>query len=120
MYKGLTQNLQAAIASGKNPDVVQMGWSYLNYAAENFKYTDLNSMLAKEVPGDKDFLTKTQSEPFVKVLMSQKIPVTEVFYPDTKEFLVHEYQFMMSKAASQETFNKTITFINHYSSSSEK
>ena len=58
MYKGLTQNLQAAIASGKNPDVVQMGWSYLNYAAENFKYTDLNSMLAKEVPGDKDFLTK--------------------------------------------------------------
>ena len=35
-----------------------MGWSYLNYAAENFKYTDLNSMLAKEVPGDKDFLTK--------------------------------------------------------------
>ena len=31
MYKGLTQNLQAAIASGKNPDVVQMGWSYLNY-----------------------------------------------------------------------------------------
>ena len=52
--------------------------------------------------------------------MSQKIPVTEVFYPDAKEFLVHEYQFMMSKAASQETFNKTITFINHYSSSSEK
>lgn len=40
MYKGLTQNLQAAIASGKNPDVVQMGWSYLNYAAENLKYTD--------------------------------------------------------------------------------
>ena len=48
------------------------------------------------------------------------LPSTEVFYPDTKEFLVHEYQFMMSKAASQETFNKTITFINHYSSSSEK
>ena len=70
--------------------------------------------------GNKDFLTKTQSEPFVKVLMSQKIPVTEVFYPDAKEFLVHEYQFMMSKAASQETFNKTIAFINHYSLSSEK
>ena len=56
----------------------------------------------------------------MKVCMSQKIPVTEVCDPDTKEFLVHEYQFMMSKAASQETFNKTITFINHYSSSSEK
>ena len=42
MYKGLTQNLQAAIASGKNPDVVQMGWSFLNYAAENLKYQDIN------------------------------------------------------------------------------
>ncbi|MDY4920626.1 MAG: ABC transporter substrate-binding protein [Phascolarctobacterium sp.] len=42
MYKGLTQNLQAAMASGKNPDVVQMGYSFLNYAAENLKYTDLN------------------------------------------------------------------------------
>ena len=56
----------------------------------------------------------------LKVVWSHKIPVTEVFYPDAKEFLVHEYQFMMSKAASQETFNKTIAFINHYSLSSEK
>ena len=30
MYKGLTQNLQAAMASGKNPDVVQMGYSLYN------------------------------------------------------------------------------------------
>lgn len=42
MYKGLTQNLQAAMASGKNPDVCQMGYSFLNYAADNFKYVDLN------------------------------------------------------------------------------
>ena len=69
--------------------------------------------------GNKDFLTKTQSEPFVKALMSQNIPVTEVFYPNSKEFLVHEYQFMMSKVASQETFKKTLDFINHYSSLSE-
>lgn len=56
MYKGLTQNLQAAMASGKNPDVVQMGWSYLNYAAENLKYTDITQMVEKEIPQDKDFL----------------------------------------------------------------
>ena len=48
MYKGLTQNLQAAMASGKNPDVVQMGYSYLNYAAENFKYTDLNDAFKRQ------------------------------------------------------------------------
>lgn len=58
MYKGLTQNLQAAMASGKNPDVVQMGWSYLNYAAENLKYTDIPTMINEKVPADKDFLQK--------------------------------------------------------------
>ncbi|HIU64146.1 MAG TPA: ABC transporter substrate-binding protein [Candidatus Avacidaminococcus intestinavium] len=56
MYKGLTQNLQAAIASGKNPDVVQMGWSYLNYAADNLKYTDIPKMVEEKIPEDKNFL----------------------------------------------------------------
>ena len=54
MYKGLTQNLQAAMASGKNPDVVQMGYSFLNYAAENFKYTVLNE--AFKAAGDENFM----------------------------------------------------------------
>ena len=54
MYKGLTQNLQAAIASGKYPDVVQMGYSFLNYAGENFEYTNLNDAFAKA--GDPNFM----------------------------------------------------------------
>lgn len=54
MYKGLTQNLQAAIASGKNPDVVQMGYSFLNYAAENLQYTDLNKAFSEA--GDANFM----------------------------------------------------------------
>ena len=58
MYKGLTQNLQAAIAAGKSPDVVQMGWSYLNYAADNFKYTDIASVINKQSPADKDFFAQ--------------------------------------------------------------
>ena len=65
--------------------------------------------------GNKDFLTQTQSVPFVNALHRQKIPVTEVFYPESKEFLVHEYQFMMSKKASQLTFQQTIQFIQKYS-----
>ena len=55
MYKGLTQNLQAAIASGKNPDVVQMGYSFLNYANDNLKYTDITD-LAKQDSKEKDYL----------------------------------------------------------------
>ena len=56
MYKGLTQNLQAAMASGKNPDVVQMGYSYLNYAGENLKYSNIQEIIDKYVPSDKTFL----------------------------------------------------------------
>lgn len=61
--------------------------------------------------GNKDFLTQSQSVPFVQQLKAQQVPVTEVFYPDSKEFLVHEYQFMMSKKASQQTFERTLDFI---------
>lgn len=56
MYKGLTQNLQAAMASGNNPDVVQMGYSYLNYAAENLKYDNIEELIAQQAPEDKTFL----------------------------------------------------------------
>lgn len=56
MYKGLTQNLQAAMASGKNPDVVQMGYSYLNYAGENLKYDDIPELISKQAPEDKNFM----------------------------------------------------------------
>ncbi|SUP43887.1 ABC transporter substrate-binding protein [Veillonella criceti] len=57
MYKGLTQNLQAALASGQTPDVVQMGWNFLNYAHENFENDDINTVFAKA--GDPDFIKNT-------------------------------------------------------------
>lgn len=55
MYKGLTQNLQAAIAAGKYPDVVQMGYSYLNYAGENLAYSKLNDIIAAHSPEDRTY-----------------------------------------------------------------
>ena len=87
MYKGLTQNLQAAMASGKNPDVVQMGYSFLNYADENFKYTDLNE--AFKNAGDENFmkdnflpnvleLAQTESGKQVGLPYSVSVPV--LFY----------------------------------------
>jgi multiple sugar transport system substrate-binding protein len=56
MYKGLTQNLQAAMASGKNPDVVQMGYSYINYAGENLKYASIPDIITKLSPEDNTYL----------------------------------------------------------------
>lgn len=65
--------------------------------------------------GDQDFLTETQAKPFVNVLKAQKIEVKEVFYPNSNEKLGHEYQFMMEKKASQDTFKKTVEFLKEHS-----
>ena len=45
MYPGLMQNLQAEVVSGSYPSLVMIGYSYLDYFAQNFKYvspTDLD------------------------------------------------------------------------------
>ena len=57
MYKGLTQNLQAALASGQTPDVVQMGWNFLNYAHENFETESIDKIFADA--GDPNFIKDT-------------------------------------------------------------
>lgn len=87
MYKGLTQNLQAAIASGQYPDVVQMGYSYLNYAGENLDYTNLNEAFTKS--GDPDFmqnnflpnvLALAQTENGIQVGLPYSISVPVLYY----------------------------------------
>nr|WP_174505675.1 alpha/beta hydrolase [Acinetobacter sp. Marseille-Q1620] len=66
--------------------------------------------------GNKDFLTKTQSAPFVDALKKNNVSVVPVFYPDSKEWLIHEYQFFLGKDASQNTFNLTLDFLKEKSS----
>ena len=65
--------------------------------------------------GNKDFLTDTQSIPFVRALEAKNIPVMPVFYPESKAWLIHEYQFFMAKKESQQTFFKTIEFLHQHS-----
>lgn len=38
MYPGLMKNLQADVASGKAPSVAMIGYNYLKYFDQNFKY----------------------------------------------------------------------------------
>lgn len=56
MYKGLMQNLQAEVASGKTPAVVQVGWSFLDYFSNNFKYATPQKVIDQYFPDDKTFL----------------------------------------------------------------
>jgi len=57
-YQGVAENLQASLAVGEYPGVVQVGWNYLNYFAENFpQYTSPTDIIANYAPEDKDFLS---------------------------------------------------------------
>ena len=56
MYKGLMQNLQSAQASGKVPDITQVGWAYDNYFASNFKYMTPTDA-AKKFDGNNKFIS---------------------------------------------------------------
>jgi multiple sugar transport system substrate-binding protein/sn-glycerol 3-phosphate transport system substrate-binding protein len=58
MYKGLMQNLQASVASNTIPDVVQVGWAFKDYFAENFQYTDPVDLVKEVKPEESDYFEK--------------------------------------------------------------
>jgi multiple sugar transport system substrate-binding protein len=58
MYKGLIQNLQAEVAAGKAPAVVQVGWAFLDYFSNNFSYITPQTIIDKDFPEDKNFLSE--------------------------------------------------------------
>lgn len=47
MYAGLMKNLQAEVAVGNSPAVVQIGWSYLEYFSNNFSYLTPQNAIEK-------------------------------------------------------------------------
>ncbi|OPJ58555.1 ABC transporter substrate-binding protein [Clostridium oryzae] len=56
MYKGLMQNLQAEAAAGKAPALVQIGWAFLDYFSNNFKYVEPQKVIDENFTEDKNFL----------------------------------------------------------------
>lgn len=56
MYPGLMKNLQADVASGKSPSIAMIGYNYLKYFDQNFKYVSPVD-LQKDSP-EKDYLEK--------------------------------------------------------------
>ncbi|ALH96025.1 alpha/beta hydrolase [Acinetobacter equi] len=109
LYEWGIKTLVQAYTGGRKDDLEFLrSISPIQYVTSDYPAVFISS-------GNRDFLTKTQALPFIEQLKKNQIPVTEVFYPDSKEFLMHEYQFMMSKKASQETLKKTIQFIQNTS-----
>ena len=57
MYKGLMQNLQAEVATGNYPAVVQVGWAFVDYFSNNFEYQEPQAIIDAHFPEDQTFLT---------------------------------------------------------------
>jgi ABC-type glycerol-3-phosphate transport system substrate-binding protein len=57
MYRGLMSNLQAEVAAGRYPAVVQVGWALIDYFDSNFPYTDPQTLIDTYSPEDRDFLS---------------------------------------------------------------
>ncbi len=47
MYKGLMQNLQADVATGSSPAIVQIGWAFLDYFSNNFAYVTPDDAISR-------------------------------------------------------------------------
>lgn len=56
MYKGLMQNLQAEIAAGNTPALVQIGWAFVDYFSNNFDYVSPQDAIDKFDAEDAAFL----------------------------------------------------------------
>ena len=69
-YMPLMQGVQASLASGKPPAVVQIGYNYLSYAADNIPHMTIDELIALH-PEDKDFLSKNY-EPNILALGQYK------------------------------------------------
>lgn len=52
MYQGIMQNLQTSAAAGDTPALIQIGWSYREYFANNFNFTE------PSVYGEESFFTE--------------------------------------------------------------
>lgn len=57
MYQGLMQNLQTNAAAGQVPALVQIGWSYREYFANNFEYSQPQEIIDNLSTEDSSFIT---------------------------------------------------------------
>ena len=58
MYRGLMSNLQAEVAAGRFPAVVQVGWAMIDYFHANFPYTPPQVAIDRYFPEDANFLAE--------------------------------------------------------------
>lgn len=62
-YQDIASSVQSYLAAGNDVGVVQVGYSYINYFAENFpQLQDLNKVISTYSPSDKSMLDKSYTK----------------------------------------------------------
>ena len=62
-YPEIASEVLSYLAAGQSVGVVQVGYAYINYFADNFPMMqDINNVIDTYFPEDKDFLTQTYSD----------------------------------------------------------
>jgi len=56
MYRGLISNLQAEVAAGRFPAVVQVGWAMIDYFDANFPHIEPQAVIDEHFPEDATFI----------------------------------------------------------------
>ncbi|WP_159564724.1 ABC transporter substrate-binding protein [Streptococcus halichoeri] len=113
MYKGLMQNLQAEVSSGKAPDIVQVGWAFKDYFSENFDYTDPEK-LVKSVDPDHASYFKDHFLPNIMNLSKNKKGYIGIPYSISNPVL-YLNKDLLKKAGLDENGPKTWEEVKKYS-----
>jgi multiple sugar transport system substrate-binding protein len=67
-YPEIASEVLSYLAAGQSVGVVQVGYAYINYFADNFPMMqDINNVIETYFPEDKDFLSETYSEPVLNL-----------------------------------------------------
>ncbi len=71
-YVGIMQEMQAAAVTDTVPDVVQIGWPYLEYFSNNFNYTTPQDLVKNFTPEKPNYLSETFVDSILKLTSNEE------------------------------------------------
>ncbi len=71
-YVGIMQEMQAAAVTDTIPDVVQIGWPYLEYFSNNFNYTQPQDLVKEFAPEKPNYLDDTFVDSILKLTLNEE------------------------------------------------
>ncbi len=108
-YMAIAQSLQAALAAGEQPGVIAVGWSYLNYFAENFPlYTDPTTL------ADESYFKTKYNDAFFKLGVANDGSTLGLAYSASTPLLYYNADIFKAAGLDPENPPKTMEEVYEY------